>query len=387
MYGGFHRGAIGTLPGLLVGAAVALLASASAADAGTIVEDGLEAFLSFDEGVGATTADQTGNGHSGTLVGASWASGAITCSGEGQVVQIAAGPQLRAPTFTYDLWFEANDYTGAYGRLIAQAEQSGGDGPDVLESYGYVAIRISSGSDAVFAQPTIGSLSTPAPPDHFGICAAAFHREDGPEHLLVTHDSASSTVRMFIGLAGAPLRLCFEAEYSGSYSVDTGPVAICNHPEPDHVFRGNYYQFAYYSRTLTHQVDGNNNVTGGEIFANHQAGAAAELSAPAQPDAGPADASPDDDGEVDGGAVGDAGALPGRDADQGAGFDEPALHGGCATSALPPDASWWLWLVALSLLVTRKRGIQLPGTHHEQRRALRQLESGRRLSRPSASRG
>ena len=45
-----------------------LLLGSSPARAGVIVDADLEAFLTFDEGTGSTTADLTGNGHTGTLV-------------------------------------------------------------------------------------------------------------------------------------------------------------------------------------------------------------------------------------------------------------------------------------------------------------------------------
>jgi len=299
--------------------AVLLLLGRDAASAGPIIETDLEAFLTFDEGSGATTADLTGNGHNGTLVSASWGNGYFSCSSEGQVVQVATGPQLQSPSFTYDLWFEADSSTGVYGRLMAQANQSGGSGPDVLDNYGEIAIRITSSSNAVFATPTVGSVSTPAPPNHFGICNGGFHRESGPEHVVVTHDEPSHTVRIFLGLEGAPLRLCFEAVYSGTYGTDTGPLGLCNHPDPDHVFRGNYYQFAYYSRPLSYQVDGSLNVISGEIHDNHQAGPASDAETEPEPDAGPdaalvaADAASTPDGATPDGALPptDTGAMGG----------------------------------------------------------------------------
>lgn len=78
----------------LVLATLLLLLGNRTASAGPIVESDLEAFLTFDEGSGSTTADLTGNGHTGTLVSASWGSGYVSCGGEGQVVQVATGPQL-----------------------------------------------------------------------------------------------------------------------------------------------------------------------------------------------------------------------------------------------------------------------------------------------------
>jgi MYXO-CTERM domain-containing protein len=337
--------------------------------AAPITESNLEAFLTFDEGSGSTTADLTGNGHTGTLVSASWGNGHFSCDGEGQVVQVATGPALQSPSFTYDLWFEADSSTGVYGRLMAQANQSGGSGPDVLDNYGSVAIRITSSSNAVFATPTVGSLSTPAPPNHFGICDGGFHREAGPEHVVVTHDEPSKTVRIFIGLESAPLRLCFEAVYTGTYGTDTGPLGLCNHPDPDHVFRGKYYQFAYYSRPLTYQVDSDQNVTGGEIFDYHQAGSAAELSVAPEPDAGvpenDAGTAPELDAEPDAAVdVADAAPAPGDALPDGEPPpSDPGAMGGCGCSlglasppgTLPVGLPMALFLGLLGGLARRRR--------------------------------
>ena len=76
---------------VLVLAALLLLPGQRPASAGPIVESDLEAFLTFDEGNGSTTADLTGDGHTGTLVSASWGSGYVSCGGEGQVVHVATG--------------------------------------------------------------------------------------------------------------------------------------------------------------------------------------------------------------------------------------------------------------------------------------------------------
>ncbi len=355
-----------------------LLSGQRPASAGPIVESDLQAFLSFDEGSGATSGDLTGNGHTATLVSTAWGNGYVTCSGEGQVVQVATGAQLQSPSFTYDLWLEANGSTGAYGRLMAQAEHSGSDGPDVLENYGYVAVRITSSGDAVFQQPTVGSLSTPAPPNHFGVCDDGFHREDGPEHVVVTHDEPSQTVRIFIGLEGEPLRLCFEAVYSGSYSTDTGPLGICNHPDPDHVFRGNYYQFAYYSRSLTYQVDGNRNVISGELHDNHLAGSAAELTTEPEPDAGVNDAGPGPglDAGLDAAVVEPDAAWPTPDAatDGGADPRDGGASGSCNCVNGAPSLGGTL---PLGFVLTLLLGWFVAQVRRRRRRRRRRLEQGK----------
>ncbi len=363
---------------VLIAATLLLLLGPGVAMAAPITETNLEAFLTFDEGSGSTTADLTGNGHTGTLVSATWGNGYFSCDGEGQVVQVATGPALQSPSFTYDLWFEADSFSVVYGRLMAQANQSGGNGPDVLDNYGSVAIRITGSSNAVFATPTVGSLSTPAPPNHFGICDDGFHKEAGPEHVVVTHDEPSKTVRIFIGLESGPLRLCFEAVYSGTYSTDTGPLGLCNHPDPDHVFRGKYYQFAYYSRPLTYQVDASQNVTSGEVFDNHQAGSAAELAEVPEPDAGVVQTDAETEPELDAGldaavVAADAAPEPGDAAPDGEPPpSNPGAVGGCGCAMelsptsrpLPAGLGLMLLLGLLGRLVRRRRPKRLKDSIH-----------------------
>ena len=243
----------------------------------------------------------------------------------------------------------------------------GGTGPDILERAGStLAIRINN-TGAVFEVPTIGSRSNSGPPDHWGICTDSFHRNDGPEHLVVIHEASTRTVRMFVGLENDPLRICFEAVYTGTYAVANGPLAIGNLPSADRGLAGNYYQFAYYSRTLSFQVDGNRNVISGELFDNHNAGSAATLASQQQPDAGVADgASPDAEPQTDGTSPGpDAGPSPDAAADDGGSSDNVGgVSSGCGCRAGPSrdevvpgalPAILFLFLCPLFMLFIRRR--------------------------------
>jgi hypothetical protein len=77
---------------------------------------------------------------------------------------------------------------------------------------------------------------------------------------------------MFVGLEAQPLKLTFEATYTGSYAVGTIPLVIGNNPGSDRIFAEKCYRFAYYDRPLTFTADGSRNVTAGELYQNHIAG-------------------------------------------------------------------------------------------------------------------
>jgi len=167
---------------------------------------------------------------------------------------------------------------------MAQAAEVGGKGPDVLERSNRVAMRLNN-QGAVFDEPTVGSRSNDGPPDHWGICSEKFHKDGGAEHLLITHDAAAKLVHIFIGLHGEPLRLCFQATYTGTYEVDQGPLALGNVPKGNRPFPAKFHQFAYYGHALSYQVDAQNVVDTGEAHASHLAGPNATLPVD-PPDAG-----------------------------------------------------------------------------------------------------
>ncbi|MAF67129.1 MAG: hypothetical protein CMJ84_15905 [Planctomycetes bacterium] len=192
------------------------------------------------------------------------------------MISIATDPQMRGQSFTWDLWFEAGRST-RHGRICAQIDTVGGAGAEIIGPSGdQLGVRINNQA-SVFDVPTIGTRSSSSPPDHWGTAIETFHRNAGPEHLVFTHDASRKTVRIFIGLEDQALKLSFESTYTGSYGVSDVPLAIGNIPPAGRVFAGRVYQFTYYGRALTYEVDVDRNVTGGEVHANHLAGDAATV--------------------------------------------------------------------------------------------------------------
>jgi hypothetical protein len=178
---------------------------------------------------------------------------------------------MRGQSFTWDIWVEAG-ISSIHGRIAAQTDAVGGTGPEIIGTGGTdIGIRINN-DGTVFDVPTIGTRSTPAPPDHWAVPLEDFHRNSGPEHMVLVHDASTKTVRFFIGLEGSDLKLSFEGTYTGTYEVGTVPLVIGNNPALNRIFPENCFQFAYYDRVLTYQADGSRNVTGGEIYNNHLAG-------------------------------------------------------------------------------------------------------------------
>jgi len=324
-----------------------------------VVKKNLEAFLGFQEGKGKTSADLTGNGHHATLSGASWGKGyAHVDTGSGRIL-VATGAAMLSPSFTYDLWFEAGSTSGS-GRLLAQAQKVGGKGPDVLERSQRVAMRINN-QGSTFNVPTVGTRSNSKPPDHYGKSADKFHKNSGPEHLIITHDAKARIVRMFLGLKGQPIMLTFQATYNGAYQVDTGSLGLGNVPKSDRVFKAKYYQFAYYKRPLTFSVNGARQVTSGEVLTNHVAGPNAKIPGPGPPDSGPAKdtaAPPVDAAGRDRSAVD---ARPNTPADAG-GSSSGEIESGCACKAGPGDQGSslrsspvpWFFLLACFLSLIRR---------------------------------
>ena len=241
---------------------------------GIVSDSNLAAHLTFEEGFGSTSADITGNGHTATLTSTSWGSGyvSVPTSPASAGISIASDSQMQGQSFTWDLWFEAGTAT-THGRIAAQTDSVGGTGPEILAPHtsDTIGVRINNAS-AAFDVPTIGTRTSEGPPDHWGEAVESFHRNAGPEHLILTHDASSKTVRIFVGLEGQTLKLTFEATYTGSYAVGTVPLVIGNNPAGDRVFASKCYQFAYYDRPLTFTADGSRNVTDGEVYQNHSAG-------------------------------------------------------------------------------------------------------------------
>jgi len=326
-----------------------------AAQADPVVANGLVALVPFDEGSGTHSYDLTGNGHDAELLGAAWSGSGASVDADGERILIGSNAHLEVPSFTYDLWFEAGSTPGN-GRIMGQAGEVGGAGFDVLERSQHVAMRVNN-DGAVIDEPTIGSRSNDGPPDHWGTCEDEFHRNAGPEHLVVTHDASAQLVRAFIGLQGEALRLSFEATYQGSYWVDDDGIGLLNLPDGDRYFTGTVFQFAYYDRVLTHEVDGNRNVTGGEVLTNHLAGPDADMPGSPGDDDDAADDDDDDDitGDDDDAGDDDTSMCDDDSADDACECPE---SGGCDCThdASADSTTPWGLVVLGALLISLGRG-------------------------------
>ena len=93
---------------LIVALAIAPLAAAIPAADARAATDGLVAAYSFDAGSGTTLADASGNGHGGTVVGATWTSGkhesALSFNGTNARVDLPALGTFYKTGFTLEAW-------------------------------------------------------------------------------------------------------------------------------------------------------------------------------------------------------------------------------------------------------------------------------------------
>ena len=102
---------------------------------GTIVDNdggpaGLVLAYGFEEGMGTTTADVSGNAHPGTLVGATWTTTgkygrAVALNGSAQYVRIDA-PNAPTGDFSWMVWANPTTLTGWRGLLEIQTSGSAG---------------------------------------------------------------------------------------------------------------------------------------------------------------------------------------------------------------------------------------------------------------------
>jgi hypothetical protein len=102
---------------------------------GTIVDNdggpaGLVLAYGFEEGMGSTTADVSGNAHTGTLVGATWTTTgkygrAVALNGSAQYVRIDA-PNAPTGDFSWMVWANPTTLTGWRGLLEIQTSGSTG---------------------------------------------------------------------------------------------------------------------------------------------------------------------------------------------------------------------------------------------------------------------
>ena len=103
--------------------------TASITISSNIFENGLIGYWTLDEGAGQTAQDASGNGHQGTISGATWTMGkvrgALDFDGSNDYVNVGALPFNSFSSFTHSAWFKANTLN-EYRRIIS-TQYSGGD--------------------------------------------------------------------------------------------------------------------------------------------------------------------------------------------------------------------------------------------------------------------
>ena len=93
---------------------------------------GLVAAYSFNEGNGNTVADASGNGNTGTIVGATWTTagkygGALSFNGTSSYVNLRNRASLRLTgSMTWSAWVRATANPENDGQIIAKSDGSAG---------------------------------------------------------------------------------------------------------------------------------------------------------------------------------------------------------------------------------------------------------------------
>ena len=90
---------------------------------------GLVAAYSFDDGAGTTLADASGNGHSGTISGATWAAGrtgtALSFNGSSAAVDLGSLGTFYQSGFTLEAWVKKQDATRKDTAVVGSWNGSG----------------------------------------------------------------------------------------------------------------------------------------------------------------------------------------------------------------------------------------------------------------------
>jgi hypothetical protein len=117
---------------------------------------GLVAAYAFEEGTGTATADATGNGHTGTLDGATWTGSgkfgrALSFDGGTSYVDLGNATDLRITgSMTWDAWIFATANPGDDGQIISKSNGSGWQvktSPDTgLHTFG---VAVSADGDSI----------------------------------------------------------------------------------------------------------------------------------------------------------------------------------------------------------------------------------------------
>jgi fibronectin type 3 domain-containing protein len=192
---------------------------------------GLVAAYGFSEGSGTTTADQSGNGNTGSLSGTTWAArgkygGALAFNGISSRVNIPDSTSLHLSTgMTLEGWVN----------------------PTALSSWGTVVFKERSGW---YAGALYANTDTDRPSAH--VDTTADHETRGPAqipvgswtHLAATYDG--SAIALWVNgsnVASAPA--------SGNIAANTGPLRIGGNAVWGEYFNGLIDEVRVYNRALT----------------------------------------------------------------------------------------------------------------------------------------
>jgi hypothetical protein len=111
--------------------AISVLVVAPAPRTAAATASGLIAAYGFNEGSGTTTADATGNGHTGTLQGATWTTagkygGALSFNGSTSYVDLGNAADLQTTgSMTWSAWIFATSNPPDDGQIIAKSNGAG----------------------------------------------------------------------------------------------------------------------------------------------------------------------------------------------------------------------------------------------------------------------
>ena len=129
---------------------------------------GLVAAYSFDEGTGTTVTDLSGNGNTGTVVGAAWATGkygkALSFNGVSSYVDIGKAASLQLTgSMTWSAWVNASANPPGDGIIIAKSDNTSGwqlkTSPDTGPHTFGSAVTASGGSRIQRYSTTVRSLN------------------------------------------------------------------------------------------------------------------------------------------------------------------------------------------------------------------------------------
>ena len=194
--------------------------------------DGLIAAYSFDEGSGSTLADESGNGNSGSISGASWTTagktgGALSFDGVNDWVTIADSAVLDATrAITLEAWVKPSA-AGPQWRTVLFKQHGAG------MAYSLYA---SEDTNRPVGQVNVDDVERNAPGAPLAL--------NGWTHLAATYDDA--TLRLYVNGT-----LASSLSVNGSIPASTGPLRIGGNSVWNEWFAGQIDDVRIYNRALT----------------------------------------------------------------------------------------------------------------------------------------